>query len=402
MSALPGHVVTRCRLCSSSELHTFLDFGLQPHSDGFVLREKLLEPEPVFPLAVASCADCGQVQLTYAVSPAYMWGPEYVYDSSVTEAGRRHFLGMATSLVTQLALQPGQLAVDIGSNVGLLLSGFQAAGLRVQGVDPAPEPVRLALERNIPTLLSLFTETSAREVVALQGQADVITGTNVFAHVDDLQELMRGIDVLLAPHGTFVIEAPYLGDLLTGMAYDTIYHQHASYLAVSPLQAFFKRLGFSLYHLERLAIHGGSLRLFVCREGVKPVDASVLDLVAAEQRDGLLHLSSLQVFAQRVYAHRAALIELVFSLRAQGKSIACLSAPAKGNTLLNFCGFNGSVLSFVTERNTLKVGRFTPVSRLEILPDEALLERRPDVALILAYRDAGGQFLIPMPSPTLV
>jgi SAM-dependent methyltransferase len=392
----------------------FLDFGLQPHSDGFIRAEHLTRPEAVFPLATALCNSCGQVQLTYSVSPSALWDEGYVYDSSTTQTGRTHFLTMAAKIVESYALPEGALAVDIGSNVGVLLSGFQEKGLRVLGIDPAPVPSEIARKNGIDTLTKLFTADTARSIVAKEGKAAVITATNVFAHIDDLDDVMKGIDTLLDDRGMFVIEAPYLGDLVENMEYDTIYHQHVSYLSIAPLVQFFQRFGMELFDIVRTSIHGGSVRLFVCRTGVHKTRPIVHGMIEAEQETGLQTLKKLTAFSRNVQLHRAALVEMLMSLKDQGKSIAGLSAPAKGNTLLNFCGINGSILDFITEKNPLKVGLLTPGSRIPIVGDAVLVERRPDYALVLAWNFAeeiirnlsayaalGGKFIVPIPSPVI-
>lgn len=410
-----GYFREDCRLCHSKKMETFLDFGMHPHSDGFVRKDQLDQPEPVFPLAANICTECGQVQINYIVKPDYLYGEDYLYDGAITATGRDHFLGMAKEIVEKYKIPAESLAVDIGSNVGLLLSGFREQGLRVQGVDPTPKMTAIAIENGIDTITECFSVDIARRIVEEKGKAAVVTGTNVIAHIDDLDDLMEGMDVLLEEKGIFVVEAPYFANLVEKLEYDTIYHQHLSYFSVHPMAQFAERFGMELFDVKQTNIHGGSIRMFIGRKGKYDVQPIVGELIESETESGLHSLERVQQFARDVYAHRRGLVKMLSSLRDQGKKIAGIGAPAKGSTLLNFCGINRSILDFVTEKNELKVGRYTPGHHIPILSDAALLERKPDYALILpwnfapeimknlqAYKEQGGKFIIPIPKPEIV
>lgn len=410
-----GYFRDDCRLCRSRNMETFLDFGMQPHSDGFVRKEALQEPEPYFPLTTQLCRDCGQVQINYIVDPDYLYGRDYLYDSTITATGRTHFMGMAKDIVEAYRIPADSLAVDIGSNVGLLLTGFLEKGMRVHGVDPTPTMTAIAIQNGIDTLTECFTSQSAARIVELKGKAAVVTGTNVFAHIDDLDDVMKGIDTLLSDEGIFVIEAPYLVNLLEHFEYDTIYHQHLSYLSVKPLVAFMQRFGMELFDVQRTKIHGGSIRMFVARKGSRQVQPVVAEMVAAEEQAGIHTSAKMHAFAKSVENHRLELVRLLVSLKDKGHTLAGIGAPAKGSTLLNYCGINPWLLSFVTEKNKLKIGRFTPGTHIPILSDEELLQRMPDYALILpwnfapeimknlqAYKEKGGTFIVPIPKPVLI
>ena len=401
-------------MCRGTNLESYLDLGMQPHSDGFIKKEDLDKPEHFFPLVVNNCTDCGQQQLTYTVSPEFLYGEDYIYESSITETFKKHFFGMAESIVKEFSIPAGSLAVDIGSNVGLLLSGFKAQGLEVQGVDPAPSIVKIAKENGIETHEGFFSPETAAQVAERRGKASVITGTNVFAHIDDLDAVMEGVDTLLADDGVFIIEAPYQVDLIEKMLYDMVYHQHLSYLSIRPLQQFFSRFGFSLFHVERTPSHGGSIRVFVCRQGAHDVRPIVAELLELEEKTQIHDMQRLHRFAADVSKHRQALTELLINLKDSGKTIACIGSPAKGNTLLNYCGINSGLLQFVTEKSTLKQGRYTPGTHMLVEGDEKLLEEQPDYGLILPwnfakeimanlseYKNRGGKFIVPMPQPTI-
>ena len=410
-----GYFREDCRLCHSKKIETFLDFGMHPHSDGFVRKEQLDQPEPVFPLAANLCTECGQVQINYIVKPEYLYGEDYLYDGAITATGRDHFLGMAKDIVETYAIPSDSLAVDIGSNVGLLLSGFRKQGLRVQGVDPTPKMTAIAIANGIDTITECFSVEVAHKIVDEKGKAAVVTGTNVIAHVDDLDDLMEGIDILLEEKGIFVIEAPYFANLVEKLEYDTIYHQHLSYFSVHPITQFAKRFGMELFNVKQTNIHGGSIRMFIGRKGAYEIDPIVKKLIANETKSELHSSERVRQFARNVYAHRRELVKMLSTLKDQGKTIAGVGAPAKGSTLLNFCGINRSILDFVTEKNAFKVGRYTPGHHIPILSDDALLEYKPDYALILpwnfapeimknlqAYREQGGKFIIPIPTPEII
>lgn len=410
-----GRAVTSCRMCGGGDLEPYLDLGHMPPADQFRRADQLGEPSVHFPLRVLACMACGLSQLDYAVRPEILYQDEYPYEASTTRAGRLHFRAFAKTTVRRLALRAGDLAVDIGSNVGVLLDGFQKEGLRICGVDPAANIAAIADERGIPTIAGFFDERSVGQVLRAHGQAAVITGTNVFAHVDDLARFMLGVDALLAPGGAFVFEAPYFGNLLQDLEYDTIYHEHLSYISVKPLAPFFACFGMRIFDVREQDIHGGSSRIFVDR-GERPVRDGVVEAyVDAEHRDGVHDISRLRAFAMAVADHRARLTALLHDLRAGGKRIAGVSAPAKGMTLLNYCRIGGETLDFVTEKSRLKIGRYTPGTHIPVLADDALVEARPDYALLLAwnfadeimhnlsaYRAAGGRFIVPIPGPRIV
>ena len=415
LTSSPGRRADACRMCGSGDLHRYLDLGHMPPADQFLRPEQLAGPVVAYPLEVYLCAVCGLSQLGYVVSPHILYQEEYPYESSMTRAGREHFRAFAASVAARFEVRAGDLAVDIGSNVGVLLSGFAEEGMRVLGVDPAANIAEIANARGIPTLPELFGPAVAAAIVAEHGVASVITATNVFAHIDDLDELMRAIDTLLGPDGVFVIEAPYLVNLLARLEYDTVYHEHLSYISVRPLIPFFERFGMRLFDVQETDIHGGSCRFFVDR-GRRTVEAATLaGFLAREEAEGAFDLARLAGFATLVEANRAALRELLDRLRREGKTIAAVSAPAKGMTLLNYCRIGPETIGYVTEKSRLKIGRFTPGLHVPVVGDDELLETRPDYALLLAwnfadeiianlhaYREGGGHFIIPIPEPHVV
>jgi SAM-dependent methyltransferase len=410
-----GRRVTACRMCGGTDLERYLDLGHTPPADQFRRADQLGEPVVHFPLEVCVCAGCGLSQLGYVVAPQILYQDEYPYEASTTQAGRRHFRAFAASVARRYGIGADDLVVDIGSNVGVLLSGFADEGARVLGVDPAHNIAAIANERGIPTLAEFFGRAVVNRIVRDHGQASVICGTNVFAHVDDLETFMLAVDALMAPEGMFIFEVPYFANLLSSLEYDTIYHEHLSYISVKPLVPFFARIGMRIFDIREVDIHGGSFRIFVDRGGRHVEDGLVDAFLSRELREGAHDPRRLLQFADQVSANRRQLTELLRDLRAAGKRIAAVSAPAKGMTLLNYCRLGSETLDFVTEKSRLKIGRFTPGTHIPVVPDSELAAQRPDYALLLAwnfadeiianlreYREAGGQFIIPIPAPRVV
>ncbi|TAK58158.1 MAG: methyltransferase domain-containing protein [Dehalococcoidia bacterium] len=410
-----GRRVTACRMCGGTDLERYLDLGHTPPADQFRRADQLGEPSVHFPLEVCVCSSCGLSQLGYVVAPQILYQDEYPYEASTTQAGRRHFRAFAASVARRYGIGADDLVVDIGSNVGVLLSGFADEGARVLGVDPAHNIAAIANERGIPTLAEFFGPAVVSRIVREHGQATAVCGTNVFAHVDDLDTFMRAVDELLAPDGMFIFEAPYFANLLSSLEYDTIYHEHLSYISVKPLLAFFARFGMRIFDIREVDIHGGSFRIFVdrCRRDVEP--GLIERFLAREEREGAHDARRLHRFAGEVAENRRQLVELLRELRASGKRLAGVSAPAKGMTLLNYCRIGTETLDFVTEKSRLKIGRYTPGTHIPVVPDAELVARRPDFALLLAwnfateimgnlreYRAAGGRFIIPIPEPRVV
>ncbi|MDX6559871.1 MAG: hypothetical protein QOF72_2920 [Blastocatellia bacterium] len=402
-------------MCHGTRLTQFLDLGFTPPADQFLRKDQLNEPEVYYPLQVAMCSDCGLVQLVHVVSPEILYRHDYPYEASITQTGQRHWQEFARTIVGRFGLSSDDLVVDIGSNVGVLLDAFRSAGTRILGVDPASNIVRIAEKRGVETINEFFSPDVARNIVAEKGPAAVITGTNVFAHVDDLDAFMTAIQILLGPEGIFIFEAPYLVNLIGHLEYDTIYHEHLSYLSAKPLIAFVKRFGMQVFDIQERDIHGGSFRVFISREGQVPVAPVVEDFLAREEKMGLYDLVKLKDFSAAVERNRQELTWLLKSLKHEGKRICAVSAPAKGMTLLNYCRIGTETLDFVTEKSALKIGRFTPGAHIPVVPDEELLRQNPDYAVLLAWNFAaeimenlkdysrhGGKFIIPIPYPRLV
>jgi SAM-dependent methyltransferase len=404
-------------MCSGGRLHKFLELGKTPPADYFPYEHQLSVHEESFPLEVVICDDCGLAQLDYVVPPDLLYCNDYPYESSTTAAGRRHWNEFAETTTRMLQLGPDDLVIDVGSNVGVLLQMFANHGTRVLGVDPAGNIAEIANRNGIETVAAFFNAKTARGIVEAKGKASVITGTNVFAHVDDLTDLIQAVDILLNDKGVFIIEAPYFVELLHNLEYDTIYHEHLSYLSLKPMRRFFSTFGMEIFDVQRRDIHGGSFRIFVQRQssGRRAISSVIAELLAIEEREAIYDHVTLGKFASDVAQNRSDLRKLLMGLKRSGKRVAGVSAPAKGMTLLNYCGIGTDILDFVTEKSKLKIGRFTPGAHIPVVSDDVLLERQPDYALLLAWNfaeeimnnlkvfsDRGGKFIMPIPNPRII
>jgi len=404
-----------CRMCKSDKLYKYLDLGFQPPADEFLRRDQLHYPRNVYPLDALLCRNCGLSQLSYVVSPEILYRHDYPYEASVTRTGRDHFARFANEVVRRFGLGAKDLVIDIGSNVGVLLLNFKANGTHILGVDPASNIVRIAEKNGVPTLNELFSAEIASRIRSEHGQAAVLTATNCFAHINNIDDFMAGVDTLLTPRGVLIVEAPHFLNLIKNLEYDTIYHEHLSYLSVKPMIPYFRRFGMEVFDVQKQFIHGGSFRVFIGRKGKHKVEPSVRRTLAEETKFNLHSKARVDRFARAVQNSRMELLWLLHKLKREGKKIVAVSAPAKGMTLLNYCKIGTEILDFVTEKSQLKIGRFTPGGHIPILPDSALTTHKPDYALLLAwnfskeilanlkeFRKRGGKFIIPVPKPKII
>ena len=403
-----------CQLCGSKALTLILSLAPTPPANAFVPESALGETQECFPLDVFHCETCHHTQLTDVVDPAVLF-ENYVYVSGTSPSFVRHFEEYARAVTDRFAPSGGALVVDIGSNDGTLLRFFKASGLEVLGIDPAKDIAADATAKGIETLPRFFTPELAGEIVETRGKAAIVTANNVFAHADDLTSIARGIADLLAPGGVFVFEVSYLVDVFEDVLFDTIYHEHMAYHAVGPLQRFFPQVGLELFAAERVPSHGGSLRGFVqLAGGAHTGDGSVDRLLEIERRLKLDDSTTLKEFGARIDRLGETFTDVLRDLAAAGNTIAAYGAPAKCTTLLHHFGIAPGVIEFIVDDSPLKQGLYSPGLHIPVVASDVLLERMPDVLIILAwnfadvimeknaeFRDKGGRFLIPVPEVRL-
>lgn len=397
----------RCRLCDSPRLELALALAPTPIADDWVGADRLGEVQPRFPLDLHLCRDCGHVQLLEVISPDALFR-NYTYRSSVSLGLVEHFGRLANRLME--GLPAGSLVCEIGSNDGSMLRFFHERGMRVLGIDPAREIARLATHDGIETLPEFFTAATGARIRAERGPAAVVIANNVFAHADELGGIADGVRSLLDERGVFVFEVSYLVDIVERMLFDTVYHEHLCYHTVRPLRRFFAAHGLELVDAERLPVKGGSIRGTVqLADGPRLPTPALAQLVRREEQGRYDHPATFQAFAARIAAAKQRLLETVDSLRGGGRSVAGYGASATVTTLLHHFDL-GTRLEFLVDDNPGKHGTFSPGHHLPVLPSTALLERRPEYTVILAwayadpimkrhaaYREQGGRFILPLP-----
>ena len=400
--------ISGCRSCGDPGLLTVLELGEMPLANALLSPEDLGREEPRYPLTLTFCPRCALVQIRETVDPEVLFGT-YLYFSSFSETMLEHVRKEAHHLASRRKLDGRSLVVEIASNDGYLLKNFVAMGVPVLGIEPAGNIAAAAEASGVRTENAFFGREFARGLKADGVRADVVIANNVLAHVADLNGTAAGISTLLADDGLAAIEFPYVGDMIEAVEFDTIYHEHLCYFSLHAVSAVFARHGLAVTDVERHPIHGGSLRIYLEREGRKAADAVRL-LLDEETRRGMDAARFYEDFAERVTALRNDLLGELRQRKAAGQHLAAYGASAKGSTLMNACGIGAELLDFVADRSTVKQGRYTPGNHLPIVGPEALMEKRPDAVLLLtwnfadeifrqqaAYLNAGGTFLVPIP-----
>ncbi|MBI5625030.1 MAG: class I SAM-dependent methyltransferase [Elusimicrobia bacterium] len=401
---------TDCRLCGSADLVEVLKLTPTPPANAFVKAADLGKPQQTFPLDFFLCRACGHLQMLDVVDPALLF-EDYVYVSGTSPVFVKHFERYAETVLARTALKPGSLVVDIGSNDGTLLRFFQKAGMKVLGVDPAKAIAAQAAASGIETLPVFFTERLAGELRVQRGPAGAVTANNVFAHADDLKGMVAGVRTLLADDGVFVFEVSYLLDVYTKTLFDTMYHEHLAYHSVKPLKDFFRNNGMELIAAERVDSHGGSLRgTAQLAGGPRRPDPSVEALIAEEAMAGLQTPERLRAFGAKIDGIKASLQRLLKDLKSSGKSVSGFGAPAKATTLMYHFGLGPDLIDFIVDDSPLKQGLYSPGLHIPVTTSQAILDKKPDYLLILAWNFAepimaknkafserGGRFIIPLP-----
>ncbi len=409
-------VVEKCRICGSKKLYKFLDLGLMPLANSFKQKKDLKRRENKYELACLFCQNCGLVQLSIVVNPKVMFS-NYVYIPSTSKIMMNNFISLSSQAFNEKKLDETSLVIDIGSNDGSLLTFFKAYDCKVLGIDPAVNIAKVAELNGVPTEVELFGNKVAERIKKKHGQADVITATNVIAHIDNLKDVFKGIKVLLKKDGIFITEFPYLPELIDKLEFDTIYHEHLSYFSLKSWNYFVSKMGFEICGIRRLQIHGGSIRLTHRRKSNKknPAKKTFNYLLDIEKRKGLDKKETYDKFSKKIIKLKGDINNLINLLKNDKNRIVGYGAAAKGNTLTNYLGIGKDKLDYIVDSTSYKQGLYTPGTNIPIYAENKLQRDMPDYALILAwnfaneiiekqeqYRIKGGKFIIPLPEVKII
>jgi SAM-dependent methyltransferase len=399
-----------CQVCGHAPLTDVLSLGYMPPVNQMVAIGEVPRQQPWFPTNLLHCAKCDLVQLGLAVDPVIIFPPEYPYTSGTTKLLRDNFAELYREAAAMLRLVPQDLVIDIGSNDGTLLAGFQAGGHRVLGIEPT-EVGKIAGGRGIPTLQRYFTPAVAAEVKREHGPARVVTAANCFAHMEDVHAIVEGILDLLAPDGVFISESHYLIGLLDTLQYDTVYHEHLRYYSLNSLANLLQMHGLEVFHARPIPSHGGSIRVYAARRGVRPVNESVVRMLAAEPRGAAMR-KRLAAFRNDVMMSKLRLLAMIRDLKEKGARICGISAPSRASTLVNYVGLDEALIDYVCEiAGSLKIGKCMPGTSIPVVEESRLFADQPDCAIIFSWHIADelapklrakgyrGKLVTPLPVP---
>jgi SAM-dependent methyltransferase len=404
-----------CRFCGAPLQHTFVDLGMSPLAESWVRPSELNQMERFYPLHVFVCDHCFLVQLEEFESAAHIFS-HYAYFSSYSESWLQHAKSYVDMAIDRFGLDGASQVVEIASNDGYLLRNFVAKGIPALGIEPAANVAQVAVQQGIPTVVKFFGAEVARQLVAEKITADLIVGNNVLAHVPNINDFVEGMKILLKPSGTITLEFPHLMQLMANNEFDTIYHEHFSYLSFTTVETVFAAHGLSVYDVEELPTHGGSLRIYAChgKDSSKTVTARAKALRGREAATGFARLETYLCFADRVKETKRKLLEFLIRAKREGKSIAAYGAAAKGVTLLNYCGVRSDFIDYAVDVSPHKQGLFMPGIHLPIVAPEKIAETKPEYVLILPWniKDEimrqmawigywGGRFVVPIPEVTV-
>jgi SAM-dependent methyltransferase len=399
-----------CRFCSAPLTRTFVDLGMSPLCESFVPAHALNHMEPFYPLHAFLCERCFLVQLDEYVTPDNIF-TEYAYFSSYSDSWVEHARRYVEQISARLSLGADSRVFEIASNDGYLLQHFVRKSIPVLGIEPAANVAKVAVSKGVPTVVRFFGVETAADLKRNPGPADLIVGNNVLAHVPDINDFVGGMKVLLKPTGTITMEFPHLVRLMEQNQFDTIYHEHFSYLSMTTVQRIFNAHGLRLYDVEELSTHGGSLRIYACHiDSTERMRERAQALIRVEEEFGLNRVETYARFSAQVKETKRKLLSFLIEARRQGRTIAGYGAPGKGNTLLNYCGIRTDFIDYTVDRNPYKHGRFLPGTHIPIFAPDKIRETRPDYVLILPWnlkdeiaaqlayiREWGGQFVVPIP-----
>jgi SAM-dependent methyltransferase len=390
----PNHDVSpgplsHCQITGSENLETVIDLDAQPLCDSLLTEEHLAQPETYYPLRLNICPESGLAQLDYVVDGAVVYHPEYPYRSGITKELEVYQRSFAKDVVERLGVAQGSLCVDIGSNDGTLLTGFQLTGMRALGVEPT-NIAKIAREENgIETVQSFFTEELATEISKDYGKAKVVTATNVFAHMAPLGEVMRGISRLLDEDGVFITESHYLLDVVEKAQFDTVYHEHIRTYSLKSLVTLFDYYDLEVFDVQRASRYGGNIRAYVSRRGSRPVTKAVGDLLRLEVEKGLFDPKTYVRFREKVMEGRDKLMQMAYQAHIDGRRFVGNSCPGRCSTLLNYYGMTRDLMPYLAEQPTsLKLGLYLPGKHIPVVANQRLIEEQPDYVVLLAWHYA--------------
>ena len=410
-STLTLHQAGRCRFCETPLVHTFVDLGMSPLSNAFIKPENYRAMEPFYPLHAYVCGSCFLVQLEEFESPQQIFS-DYAYFSSYSESWLQHAKAYTELMIRRFGFNASHQVIEIASNDGYLLRNFKERGIPVLGIEPAENVAQTARTAGIPTQTKFFGVKTAKELAASGLQADLLLGNNVLAHVPDVNDFVAGMKIALKRDGVITMEFPHLLQLMANNQFDTIYHEHFSYFSFVTVERIFAKHGLALFDVEELPTHGGSLRIYARHaENDKPAEnANVESLRKREIGAGMTALATYEKFSENVRATKRNLLDFLIRVKREGKSVVGYGAPAKGNTLLNYCGIRTDFLDYTVDRSPHKQGLFLPGTRIPVHAPDRIRQTRPDYILILPWnikdeiieqmshvREWGGKFVVPIP-----
>jgi hypothetical protein len=399
-----------CRFCQSSLSVTFADLGMSPLSNSYVPPDRLRSMEPFYPLHAYVCGECKLVQLEQFESPDHIFS-DYAYFSSYSDSWLKHAAAYCDMMKGRFGYDSTSHVVEIASNDGYLLKNFVGMGIPVLGVEPAGNVAEVAIKAGVPSVVKFFGVETAKQLKAEGKSADLLLGNNVLAHVPDINDFVGGMKILLKADGEITMEFPHLLQLMRNNQFDTIYHEHFSYLSFLTVERIFAAHGLKMFDVEELPTHGGSLRIFACHaQDPRPTGIRVAEMLKREKTAGLDDIETYRSFGEQVKETKRNLLDFLMAAKRAGKSVAGYGAPAKGNTLLNYCGVRTDLVDFTVDRSPHKQGRFLPGTHIPILHPDAIAEKKPDYLLILPWnlkdevidqmshiKQWGGQFVVPIP-----
>ncbi|MBN3909462.1 MAG: methyltransferase domain-containing protein [Nostoc sp. NMS1] len=400
-----------CLFCGTELHHTFVDLGMSPPCESYRKPEQRNEMEPFYPLHVYVCEQCFLVQLQEYISPENIFS-DYAYFSSYSDSWLQHAKSYVEMITNRFQLNQQSQVVEIASNDGYLLQYFVANSIPAMGIEPAANVAEVAMKKDIPTVVKFFGEETAKEQVIQGKQADLLLGNNVLAHTPYLNDFVKGMKIILKPQGVITMEFPHLMRLMAENQFDTIYHEHFSYFSFITVEKVFNAHGLTIFDVEELTTHGGSLRIYArhTEDSSKPITQQVLELKYREEAQGFTRLEHYFDFGEQVKETKRKLLDFLSKVKREGKSIVGYGAPGKGNTLLNYCGIRTDFLDYTVDRSPYKQGLFLPGTHIPIFHPDKITETKPDYVLILPWnlkneimtqmayiRDWGGQFVVPIP-----